>query len=252
MTPERSGVRTRNGRFYAVARYGHGKQLELAIPSARDEDEAKARSKAIADAAEAFARIGRRDLVRKWARELATAANDTHVAKVQKAIEKIVSGERAVASTGDITFEDWSHAGQLRAHDMRATFVTISLAEGKTDTWIRDRTAHKSTSMIERYRRHARQIAELELGSLVSLVDALGWEDGGGFAPSTQGGHREGAGRPPKNRVSGTDPSPRKYRRRDSNPHVQRTADFESAASTDSATSARGEISSRLARPRAA
>lgn len=79
-------------------------------------------------------------------------------------------------------FETTEHTGQLRAHDMRATFVTLALAEGKPDTWIRDRTAHKSTSMIDRYRRAARQFAELSVGSLPDLVEALGWRKGGGTA----------------------------------------------------------------------
>lgn len=72
-------------------------------------------------------------------------------------------------------FESTEYTGQLRAHDLRATFVTVSLAEGKADTWIRDRTGHKSTTMIDRYRRTARQFSELKLGSLVDLVDGLGW-----------------------------------------------------------------------------
>lgn len=401
---KRGGVRTRKGNHYAVARYGRGKQLELRLPNARDEDDALERSRIIAEAIDSFMRIGRRDLVDRWARELASA-NDTKLPKVQLAIAKIVSGEKSVAITGDILFRElsrrytegelaksypdhirakdydddksrlrlyilplagdvpvraftmnhanrvmqslppmassnrrhvaqimhrllklavfplqlrehsplpagwlpkinkkerlhysclfpkeearllgyaeaseafrlfcgvldregmrlselldceWSHWGddcrtflatktktddprmwavredtaramriwrekkgtemppfaylaamdrtkiaalfrdtlkaagvtraelfattkhtaKLRAHDMRATFVTLSLAEGKTDTWIRDRTGHKSTAMIDRYRRHARQLAELNVGSLVDLVEALGW-----------------------------------------------------------------------------
>lgn len=111
-------------------------------------------------------------------------------------------------------FGTTEHTGQLRAHDMRATFVTVALAEGKPDTWIRDRTAHKSTSMIDRYRRTARQFSELKLGPLTHLVDALGWRKGGGTAVVFGD--------------SGGGVSTGKYRRRDSNPHVQRTADFES------------------------
>jgi integrase len=44
----------------------------------------------------------------------------------------------------------------LRAHDLRATFVTLSLASGKTEAWVSDRTGHKSSTMINRYRRRAR------------------------------------------------------------------------------------------------
>ena len=58
----------------------------------------------------------------------------------------------------------------IRLHDLRATFVTTSLAIGKSETWVSDRTGHRSTVMIARYRRTARQFAELDLGPL-SLLD---------------------------------------------------------------------------------
>jgi integrase len=45
---------------------------------------------------------------------------------------------------------------RIRAHDLRATFVTISLPTGKTETWISDRTGHRSHEMIETYRRRSR------------------------------------------------------------------------------------------------
>lgn len=77
-------------------------------------------------------------------------------------------------------FDGAEHVAKLRMHDMRATFVTLSLAEGKSETWIRDRTAHRSTAMIERYRRHARTIQELRLGRLPDLDIALGWGINGG------------------------------------------------------------------------
>lgn len=81
-------------------------------------------------------------------------------------------------------FESTEHTGKLRAHDARAMFVTVSLAEGRTETWIRDRTAHKSTSMIDRYRRQARQFEELKLGSFVPLDQTLGLGDARGANPS--------------------------------------------------------------------
>lgn len=111
-------------------------------------------------------------------------------------------------------FATTEYQGRLRAHDMRATFVTVSLAEGRPDTWIRDRTAHKSTAMIDRYRRTARQFAELNIGPLAPLPDALGWRKGGGIAVVS--------GAP------GGGLTPQKYRRRDSNPHALWAADFES------------------------
>jgi integrase len=62
---------------------------------------------------------------------------------------------------------------RIRAHDTRATFVTIALANGKTETWVADRTGHKSSVMINRYRRAARMAAEIGLGDLAPLVVAI-------------------------------------------------------------------------------
>jgi integrase len=61
----------------------------------------------------------------------------------------------------------------LRAHDLRATFVTVNLAAGKTEAWITDRTGHKSSQMIYRYKRQARTHAELNLGPLRPLYEAI-------------------------------------------------------------------------------
>jgi len=61
----------------------------------------------------------------------------------------------------------------IRLHDLRSTFVTISLALGKTEAWVTDRTGHKSSQMLYRYKRAARTHAEAELGPLVSLHEAI-------------------------------------------------------------------------------
>ena len=62
---------------------------------------------------------------------------------------------------------------QIRAHDLRATFVTIHLANGRTETWIADRTGHRSSAMIAKYRRAARKVAELAMGGLSPLHLAI-------------------------------------------------------------------------------
>jgi len=62
---------------------------------------------------------------------------------------------------------------RIRAHDLRATFVTISLATGKTETWISDRTGHRSHEMIETYRRRSRTWNLGELGLLHELIPEL-------------------------------------------------------------------------------
>ena len=48
-----------------------------------------------------------------------------------------------------------------------------ALANGRTETWVADRTGHKSSQMINAYRRAARTAAELRLGELVPLVEAI-------------------------------------------------------------------------------
>jgi integrase len=70
-------------------------------------------------------------------------------------------------------FEDNDTRKQIRAHDLRSTFVTLSLACEKSESWVADRTGHKSSIMINRYRRAARTAAELALGPLASMVDAI-------------------------------------------------------------------------------
>lgn len=62
---------------------------------------------------------------------------------------------------------------RLVAHHLRATFVTLALANGKTETWVQDRTGHTSSAMINRYRRMARTAAELHLGPLQPLDKAI-------------------------------------------------------------------------------
>jgi integrase len=61
----------------------------------------------------------------------------------------------------------------LRAHDLRATFVTIALAAGRSETWISDRTGHKSSAMIRTYARQARRYASRDLVALAPLGLAI-------------------------------------------------------------------------------
>lgn len=62
---------------------------------------------------------------------------------------------------------------RVRLHDLRATFITIALANGKSETFVADRTGHRLSIMINRYRRAARTAAELGLGELTRLDLAI-------------------------------------------------------------------------------
>lgn len=70
-------------------------------------------------------------------------------------------------------FESSDARQQIRMHDLRATFVTLSLANGKTEAWITDRTGHKSSQMIYGYKRAARTAAEQKQGELMPLNMAI-------------------------------------------------------------------------------
>jgi Phage integrase family len=54
--------------------------------------------------------------------------------------------------------ESTAQRKRIRVHDLRGTFVTVSLANGKSESWISDRTGHHSSAMIKKYKRVARSI----------------------------------------------------------------------------------------------
>jgi integrase len=70
-------------------------------------------------------------------------------------------------------FERSASRQPLRAHDLRATFITISLATGKTETHVMDRTGHTTSGMVNRYRRKARSWRLGELGPLNTCLPEL-------------------------------------------------------------------------------
>ncbi len=70
-------------------------------------------------------------------------------------------------------FERSESRRPIRAHDLRSTFITVSLANGKSETWVADRTGHRSSIMINRYRRAARKGTDVGLGALAPLGEIL-------------------------------------------------------------------------------
>lgn len=56
-------------------------------------------------------------------------------------------------------------------HALRSLFVTEALAQGRSETWVTDRTGHRSRSMVDTYRRQGRAWAKLApLGALDVLL----------------------------------------------------------------------------------
>jgi integrase len=83
-------------------------------------------------------------------------------------------------------FTNTDKRGHVRAHDLRATFVTISLAAGKSETWVADRTGHHSSAQIGNYRRAARTAAELGHVALDPLDEAIPELHGDGKVDQTK------------------------------------------------------------------
>ncbi len=66
-------------------------------------------------------------------------------------------------------FEHTENRIALRAHDLRSSFITVKLANGKSETWVMDRTGHTTSQMLNAYRRAARNHREASLGDFLPL-----------------------------------------------------------------------------------
>jgi len=76
----------------------------------------------------------------------------------------------------------------LRLHDTRTTFITLALACGRTESWVRRRTGHKSSQMIARYEQMGALATELGLGWFAPLdaaIPELSTPDAPSTGPST-------------------------------------------------------------------
>jgi integrase len=69
-------------------------------------------------------------------------------------------------------FEASAHQRMVEFHDLRASFITFALANGKTEEWIRERSGHTTSQMIARYRRP--RVAKLAMRDWLPLDEALG------------------------------------------------------------------------------
>ena len=65
------------------------------------------------------------------------------------------------------------NASPLRFHDLRATFVTWAMREGRGDGWISDRTGHLTPEMRARYARAARTLQDLNYQPFPDISAAI-------------------------------------------------------------------------------
>lgn len=92
-------------------------------------------------------------------------------------------------------FERSTKRSPVRVHDLRASFVTINLALGKSEAWISDRTGHTTSGMIVEYRRAARTWAELSLGAFGPLDESIPELSGNGGPKGDGTPHERPTGR---------------------------------------------------------
>lgn len=92
-------------------------------------------------------------------------------------------------------FQESDQRIHFRAHDTRSTFVTLSLANDKSEAWVMRRTAHKSSAMIARYTVAAANARELGLGPLLPLDRAIPELRKKGAVPTTNEMKRAGGER---------------------------------------------------------
>lgn len=71
-------------------------------------------------------------------------------------------------------FERSEHRAPIRVHDLRGTFVTLSLANRWTEREVMDRTGHTTSTQLQGYHHKARLVTDLDLGPLLPLDEALG------------------------------------------------------------------------------
>ncbi len=91
-------------------------------------------------------------------------------------------------------FERTTERRWIVVHSLRDSFITIALANGRSESWIQDRTGHTSSIMINRYRQASRTAAETRLGDFAPLDEAIpelreaaGRGGEGGSGPGTSG-----------------------------------------------------------------
>lgn len=92
---------------------------------------------------------------------------------VGKIAETLREGLASAGVKRERLFESGENRMRLNAHDLRATFVTLALANGRSEDWVRTRTGHRSSQMVARYRREAQTVRELGLGWLKPLHEAV-------------------------------------------------------------------------------
>ena len=93
---------------------------------------------------------------------------DSPTRAAERLIDDLTAAE---ATTRAYLLKTTENRLRMRVHDLRGTFVTLSLANGQSENWVRQRTGHRSSIMLARYDHE--NSAELKLGELTPLNLAI-------------------------------------------------------------------------------
>lgn len=138
--------------------------------------------------------------LRVWRERFCAGAQPTDVVfgrdGVPLNLEKFADRFRRDLARAGVTreklFERSATRQPIRVHDLRATFITTALATGRTETWVCDRTGHRSSEMVNRYRRRARTWNLGPLDPLDAAIPELALDGGAASMPADPAGISDG------------------------------------------------------------
>lgn len=120
---------------------------------------------------------GAAEALRRWYEFLGRPAADTLVFGDVEDRGHLADALREHLRTAGVTrpelFEESSARRPIRFHDLRATFVTVALANGRSEAWVTSRTGHRSSTQVAGYRRLADTFAEVGAGALANMAEAI-------------------------------------------------------------------------------
>ncbi len=119
---------------------------------------------------------GTAEALRRW-KQIRGASDDELVFGDVENRGHLADVFRAHLPLADVTrpelFEDSDVRHPVRLHDLRATFVTVALASGRSESWVTARTGHRSSTQIATYRRTAETFAELGASWFAPMATAI-------------------------------------------------------------------------------
>jgi integrase len=120
---------------------------------------------------------GTAEALRRWRAMLGAAPPDALVFGLVDNRGHLADGFRAHLELAGVTraelFEQSEARRRVRFHDLRATFVTVSLANDRTEAWVTARTGHRSSGQVATYRRLAQMFADVGAGWFAPMADAI-------------------------------------------------------------------------------